>query len=101
MKVLGARTTDEDYSQVLSSLKKPHIDYFHMFYGDTAMFGSFHGTKCGIEWFGADNVVFSTDAPFGPIKETFDVIDRIGLDRGVAEKLYLKNAEKLMKRKLG
>jgi len=101
MAVLGSRTTDEDYSNVLPSLKKPHIDYYHMFYGDTAMFGSFHGTKCGIEWFGADNVVFSTDAPFGPIQETFDVMDRVGLDRGAAEKIFLKNAEKLMNRKLG
>lgn len=29
--VLGARTSDEDYSNVLSSLKKPHGEYFKMF----------------------------------------------------------------------
>ena len=32
MNYLGSRTNDEDYSTVLGSLKKPHLDYFHMFY---------------------------------------------------------------------
>ncbi|MBM3487504.1 MAG: amidohydrolase [Alphaproteobacteria bacterium] len=101
MAVLGSRTTDEDYSQILPSLKRPHIDYYHMFYGDTAMFGSFHGTKCGIEWFGADQVVFSTDAPFAPIKETIEAVERVGLDRPAMEKICLRNAERLMNRRLG
>ena len=39
MEVLGQRTSDEDYSKVLSSLKRPHMDYLHEFYADTAMFG--------------------------------------------------------------
>ena len=39
LQVLGSRTPDEDYSEVLSSLKRPHLDYFKSFYGDTAMFG--------------------------------------------------------------
>ena len=39
MEVLGSRTIDEDYSKVLSSLKRPHLDYFKEFYADTAMFG--------------------------------------------------------------
>jgi predicted TIM-barrel fold metal-dependent hydrolase len=39
LQVLGARTSDEDYSKVLPSLKRPHLDYLRDFYGDTAMFG--------------------------------------------------------------
>ena len=75
MDVLGARTSDEDYSEVLSSLKRPHLDYFKLFYADTAMFGTHLGIKCGLEFFGIDQVVFSTDCPFAPIKETFESID--------------------------
>ena len=56
MDVLGQRTTDEDYSEVLSSLKKPHLEYFKMFYGDTAMFGANLGINCGLEFFGIDHV---------------------------------------------
>ena len=43
MEVLGSRTSDEDYSKVLSSLKRPHLDYFREFYADTALFGAGNG----------------------------------------------------------
>src|SRR5215470_4810970 len=70
--VLGARTSGEDYSGILPSLKRPHLDYFHDFYGDTAMFGGVHGIRCGLEFFGVDHVVFATDAALGPIKPTIE-----------------------------
>src|SRR6266852_2566543 len=50
--VLGARTSGEDYSKVLTSLKRPHLEYFKEFYGDTAMFGGKYGIPCGLEFFG-------------------------------------------------
>ena len=40
MDQLGKRTTDEDLSLVLKSLKKRPLDYFKDFYADTAVFGS-------------------------------------------------------------
>ena len=49
LEVLGSRTTDEDYSTVLSSLKRPHMDYFRMFYADTAMFGC-NEQRCNAGW---------------------------------------------------
>jgi aminocarboxymuconate-semialdehyde decarboxylase len=96
LQVLGSRTTDEDYSGVLSGLKKPHSAYFRMFYGDTAMFGGFHGTKCGIEYFGADHVVFATDAPMASIPETLQVIDRLELAADDLACICAGNAAKLM-----
>src|SRR5674476_867986 len=67
LKVLGQRTSDEDYSQILPSLKRPHMDYMHDFYGDTAMFGGgVAATRCGYEFFGADRAVFATDTPLEP-----------------------------------
>jgi hypothetical protein len=44
--VLGSRMRDEDYSRVLGALKRPHIEYFKMFYADTALFGASHGLAC-------------------------------------------------------
>src|SRR6188508_1950189 len=44
---LGARTSDRDYTQVLKRLKKRPIDYFRMFYADTALFGAYEATLCG------------------------------------------------------
>ena len=96
--VLGARTSDEDYSAVLPSLGKPHAEYFRMFYGDTAMFGSSLAFDAGLEFFGPDHVVFSTDAPFAPVKETFESLEIMEFEDGVKEKIYRENAERLMNR---
>src|SRR5262249_47599024 len=59
---LGSRTSDEDYSGVLKMLGKPLI---RDFYADTALCGGRIGTVCGLEFFGADHVLFALDAPFG------------------------------------
>ncbi len=98
--VLGARTSGEDYSNVLRSLKRPHLDYFREFYGDTAMFGGRYGIPCGLDFFGADHVVFATDSPLGPIAPTIEVIDGLDIDEEARRKIYVGNAEKLVKRKL-
>jgi len=99
--VLGARTSDEDYSQILPSLKRPHLDYFHDFYGDTALFGGRHGLACGLDFFGPDHVVFATDTPLGPIRPIIDAVDRLGLAAPERDKIMVGNAEKLLKMKLG
>jgi hypothetical protein len=99
MAVLGSRTIDEDYSKVLSSLKRPHLDYFREFYADTAMFGGKYGLPCGLEFFGADRVVFATDAPLGPIPTTIKVLDDLSLDAATRGKIMVGNAERLMNRK--
>ena len=53
---------------MLPSLKRPHMDYLHDFYADTAMFGGgAHALRCGLDFFGGEHVVFATDAPLGPI----------------------------------
>ena len=97
MEVLGARTSDEDYSNVLSSLKRPHLDYFREFYADTALFGGHNGLQCGLDFFGADRVVFSTDAPLGPIKPTMEALHRLDLTPDERRKIMRGNAEKLLK----
>jgi aminocarboxymuconate-semialdehyde decarboxylase len=98
--VLGSRTSDEDYSKILPSLKRPHLDYFREFYADTAMFGGQYGIGCGLQFFGPDKVVFATDTPLGPIKPTIDVIDRLRLSETDRRKIYVGNAEKLLNKKL-
>lgn len=96
MEVLGSRTADEDYSSVLSSLKKPHLDYFKMFYADTAMFGGTCGLPAGFKFFGADHVVFASDAPFGPIDPTLDALNQFDLTPEDRRKVMSGNAEKLL-----
>ena len=76
---LGKRTSDEDYFALLKSLKHRPVDYFKMFYGDTAEFGSLAATRCGLDFFGADHVLFASDCPYEPepgiyIRETLQVM---------------------------
>jgi aminocarboxymuconate-semialdehyde decarboxylase len=97
MEVLGQRTSDEDYSRVLSGLKRPHLDYFHEFYADTALFGAGNGLSCGLDFFGADHVVFATDAPLGPIAKTIAAVDGLALEPRARAKIMSGNAARLMK----
>jgi aminocarboxymuconate-semialdehyde decarboxylase len=99
---LGRRTSDEDYFALLRSMKKRPLDYFHLFYGDTAMFGNLAATRCGLDFFGADQVLFATDTPFEPepgvyIRETIQVIRDLELDSRDLAKIYHENATRLLR----
>jgi aminocarboxymuconate-semialdehyde decarboxylase len=95
--VLGSRTADEDYSSVLSSLKRPHMDYFHMFYADTALFGAAGGLQCGLDFFGSEHVVFATDSPLGPIGKTIEAINNAGLSPEARKAVFSGNACRLLR----
>jgi predicted TIM-barrel fold metal-dependent hydrolase len=100
---LGARTSDTDLGAVLKRLRKRPLDYFRMFYGDTALFGAYDATVCGLRFFGAGHVLFASDAPFDPekgpmyIRETIAVIDRLPVTVEEREKIYWRNAAALLK----
>jgi predicted TIM-barrel fold metal-dependent hydrolase len=100
---LGARTSDEDYGGVLRRLKKRPIEYFRMFYADTALFGAYDATVCGLAFFGPEHVLFASDAPFDPergpmyIRETIGVIDRLPISDEDRERIYWRNASRLLR----
>ena len=99
---LGSRTADEDYTQILSGLERPFMDYFRDFYGDTVLGGSASALRCGLDFFGPDHVAFASDCPFDPeggemyIREGIRSIESLGLDDETRAKLYLGNAEQLL-----
>jgi len=100
---LGSRTSDEDYSGVLEMLGKPLMDCFRDFYADTALCGGRIGTECGLEFYGADHVLFASDAPFGAeggasyIRETMKVIASLDIPQADKEKICFRNAQALFK----
>jgi uncharacterized protein len=97
LEVLGSRTSDEDYSKILPSLERPHLDYMHDFYGDTALFGGgVHALRCGLEFFGSDHVVFATDTPLGPIAPTIEAVRRLDIAESDRRKIFAGNAERLL-----
>jgi predicted TIM-barrel fold metal-dependent hydrolase len=100
---LGARTSEEDLTLVLKKLKKRPLDYFKMFYADTALFGTKPATECGLEFFGADHTLFASDSPFDPekgsayIRWTIEIIDSLNITPAERQAIYEGNARRLLK----
>ena len=103
MAQMGARTTDADYYTLLRNLSKPPLELFKMFYGDTAINGSAPAIRCGLDFFGADHVLFGTDCPFDPeggpmfIRESIRAIDSLKLSTPTRNKVYYGNAMKMLR----
>ena len=95
--VLGRRTSDEDYSGILAGLRRPHLDYFRLFYADTAMFGGRSGVLAALDFFGPGRLVFATDAPLGPIPETVAALDRLALSEAERAAVMGGTAERLLR----
>ena len=102
---LGSRTSDEDYSLLLKKLKKRPVDYFHMFYADTALFGAKAATVCGLDFFGVDKTLFASDSPFDPekgsafIRWTIEILDNLDITPADRKAIYEDNARRLLKLK--
>jgi aminocarboxymuconate-semialdehyde decarboxylase len=99
---LGKRTTDADYTSLRASMKMRPLDYFKKFYADTALFGAAEATRCGLAFFGVDQVLFATDTPFEPepgtyIRETIGVLDGLEVSDEDRERIYWKNAHRLLR----
>ena len=100
---LGTRTDNDEDAALLESLDKRPLDYFRMFYADTALFGAAGATRCGLDFFGADHCLFATDCPFDPeggpmyIRETVAILDNLHVSTGDRDKLYAGNARRLLR----
>jgi aminocarboxymuconate-semialdehyde decarboxylase len=103
---LGSRTDDPEDAAARSRLKRRPLDYFKMFYGDTALFGALPAMECGLAFFGADHVLFGTDMPFDPekgpgfVRETIRCMDAMRATPEEKAKIYEGNARRLLKLKL-
>lgn len=96
---LGARTPPEQEDDVdHPPLSRRPIDYFKMFYVDTALFGARHAIECCLEFFGPDRLLFGSDCPYDPeggpgyIRATIANLEEIGLDEAGTAALFAGNA---------
>ncbi|MEK9646103.1 MAG: amidohydrolase family protein, partial [Alphaproteobacteria bacterium] len=100
---LGSRTPGDELTKLRESLKKRPIDYFKMFYADTATFGSLGAMRCGLDFFDKDHCMFASDCPFDPeggplyIRETIRCLDSVELDDKTRTEIYATNAQKFLK----
>ena len=83
-------------------VKRP-IEYFRLFYGDTAVGGSCAAIQCGLNFFGPERVLFASDCPFDPeggpmfIRETIKAIDALDISEEDRQNIYFRNALRLMR----
>jgi len=100
---LGARTPDEDFTAVRRALRKRPIDYYRMFYGDTALFGAPHALECAVRFFGVEHTLFGTDMPFDPekgpsfIRDTISDVDGLAISEADRRKIYEDNARRVLR----
>jgi predicted TIM-barrel fold metal-dependent hydrolase len=87
------------YRQVKDTLPRPPLEYFRMFYADTALFGASHAVRCVLEFFGPSHVLFGTDTPLGPantIEATIEDIEGAGLELAQSDAVFSGNARRLL-----
>ena len=100
---LGTRSDDPDDTAVLGRLARRPIDYFRLFYGDTALFGAWHAMESGLAFFGAERILFGTDMPFDPergpgfIRDTIAAMDRMRATDAERAAIYEGNARRLLR----
>ncbi len=83
-------------------LSKHPIEYFKLFYVDTALSGGTNGLMCGHAFFGAGHLLFGTDMPmdseFGDrmIWRTIESVERMAISDQEKKMIFEDNAKKLM-----
>ena len=86
-------------------LKKPILDYYKMFYVDTAIHGTPRSMMCGVDFYGIDHIMFGTDGPFDAdlgrptIRLTIDAVNNMEITEEQREMIYTGNAKRLLKLK--
>jgi predicted TIM-barrel fold metal-dependent hydrolase len=82
-------------------LRSPMIDYFKMFYADTALYGHSSGLMCCYDFFGADHMVFGTDMPWDSqlglkyTRETIESIEQMAISDAEKKMIFEDNARNL------
>jgi len=79
----------------------PRPDQFQKFYCDTALYGNTDALMLGYSFFGADHIMFGTDAPLGPKNgltyQTLRSVEAMNIPEADKDKIFLQNAVRLLK----
>ena len=84
-------------------LSKEPIEYFKMFYNDTAIYGSTPGLMCGYAFCGAEKMLFATDFPFDSqfgeryTRQTIQSIEQMDITDAEKTQIFEGNIRKLLR----
>jgi predicted TIM-barrel fold metal-dependent hydrolase len=91
------------YAHDGAQLTKPPIDYYRMFYCDTAIQGNTPALMCAYDFFGAEHMLFATDSPydsqFGELlyRETISAVEAMPIPEEDRRKIFHGNARRLFR----
>ena len=80
--------------------KRPILDYYRMFFADTALFGAPHGVRSAMSFFGPGQMLFGTDMPLGGpkvIPDTVSDIEALDLLPDEMEDVFYRNASRVLR----
>jgi aminocarboxymuconate-semialdehyde decarboxylase len=81
---------------------EPVLGYFRRFYPDTCANGCVAALENGLEFFGAGQMVFETDCPFGPdqgwvwMRDTVASVEELDVSAADRDRIYNGNVDDLM-----
>ena len=82
--------------------RHPH-DYFHQFYADTITIGSVPALGCGLDFFGADRLLFATDMPFDTqgglkyLEVALHAMEQLDVPASDKQKIFEDNARRIFR----
>ncbi len=90
----------EDFEEKLT---KPPIEYFKMFYYDTAINGNASGLMCAHAFCGADQMLFGTDVPFDNefgerfTRQTIEAVEQMDIEESEKKMIFEGNIRNLLR----
>jgi uncharacterized protein len=93
-----------DYSEISSGLKKAPIEYYKMFYNDTAIHGNTRALMLAYSFWGPDKLILGADMPLGDpafgmrsYAQTIGAIEAMDISDEDKAKIFAGNVSKLLK----
>jgi aminocarboxymuconate-semialdehyde decarboxylase len=103
-RIIGSyeRIFDHLKDDLRKDLRRHHIEYFKMFYNDTAINGNTSALMCAYDFFGADHLLFGTDMPFDTeygernTRQIINAIEQMTISDIEKEMIFRTNAERIL-----
>ncbi|MFC1979598.1 amidohydrolase family protein [Chloroflexota bacterium] len=104
-RIIGVHDLDEirRRENFKQGLTKAPIEYFKMFYLDTAIFGNASALKCVYDFSGAEHMLFGTDFPHDVqlgeryIRQTINAVEQMDIPESDKKKIFEDNARRIMR----
>ncbi len=90
-------------NNILENISRSPMDYFKMFYTDTAIYGNTAGLMCSYDFFGARHLLFGTDMPYDSqfgltfTGETIKSVEQMAIGDAEKKMIFEDNARTLLR----